>query len=124
MKRFIGIIFFLGALAFSAVAQEIVVRVAPPHAIHERRERSPAGLRLGFRYTVGWPRLRLEWRQDGNNHHGPMPTGKRIAGFTVMTAGFWWRAAGARRVDTAQQNKSCMASPCQPKTRPSSSATE
>jgi hypothetical protein len=40
MKRFIGII-FLGTLAFRAAAQEIVVRVAPPHAIHERRERSP-----------------------------------------------------------------------------------
>jgi len=40
LKRLIGLV-FLGALAFNAAAGEIVVQVRPPHAIRERRDRSP-----------------------------------------------------------------------------------
>jgi hypothetical protein len=39
--RLIGL-FFAGALAFSAVAADVVVRVGPPHAIVERRGPRPS----------------------------------------------------------------------------------
>jgi hypothetical protein len=39
-KRVIGFV-FAAALAFNVAAGEIVVRIGPPHAIRERRERAP-----------------------------------------------------------------------------------
>jgi hypothetical protein len=41
-KRLIGLI-FAGALAFSAGATEIVVRIAPPHMVIEKRDHRPGG---------------------------------------------------------------------------------
>ena len=41
LKRMIGLV-FAGALAFSAAADEVVVRIGPPHAVHERRDRRPS----------------------------------------------------------------------------------
>jgi len=40
LKRLIGVV-FAGALAFSAAAADIVVRVAPPRAVSERRPPRP-----------------------------------------------------------------------------------
>jgi hypothetical protein len=40
-QRLIGLV-FTGALAFSAGAGEILVRIAPPHAVFERRPRPPS----------------------------------------------------------------------------------
>ena len=40
-KRLIGLV-FAGALIFSAAAAEIVVRIAPPRAVRERRSRAPS----------------------------------------------------------------------------------
>jgi len=41
LKGLIGLI-FAGALAFSATAAEIVVAIAPPHALVERRSPRPS----------------------------------------------------------------------------------
>ena len=41
VKQLVGLV-FAGALAFTAGAAEIVVRVAPPHAVYERREVRPS----------------------------------------------------------------------------------
>ena len=40
-KRLIGLV-FAGALVFNAAAGEVVVRIGPPHAQHERRDRRPS----------------------------------------------------------------------------------
>jgi len=40
-KRLIGVV-FVGALAFSAASAEVVVRVAPPHAVVETRGPRPS----------------------------------------------------------------------------------
>ena len=41
LKRLIGLV-FAGALAFSAVAGDIVVRIGPPRAVSERRPPRPS----------------------------------------------------------------------------------
>ena len=55
-KRLIGFV-FAGALAFSAAAAEIVVRIAPPHDVVERRVAAPS---RGHVWIAGYHR----W--DGN----------------------------------------------------------
>jgi hypothetical protein len=55
-KRLIGLV-FAGTLAFSAFATEVVVRIAPPHAVMERRTPSPGH---DYVWTAGYHR----W--DGN----------------------------------------------------------
>ena len=48
------------------------------------------------------------FRADGNNLHGLVPAGLRIAGLTKGTAtGFWWRGAGARVRSASQPNATC-----------------
>lgn len=56
LKRLIGLV-FAGALIFSAAAGEVVVRIGPPHAVSERRMRSPG---RGYVWVSGYHR----W--DGN----------------------------------------------------------
>jgi hypothetical protein len=41
LKRLIGLV-FTGALAFSASAADVMVRIGPPHAVRERRPPPPS----------------------------------------------------------------------------------
>jgi hypothetical protein len=75
LKRLIGLV-FAGALAFSAAAADVVVRIRPPHAVSERRTRPPSRNHVwvsgyhrwdgnGYAWTPGrWeqrPRPRAHW---------------------------------------------------------------
>ena len=76
LKRLIGLV-FAGALAFSAAAAEIVVRIAPPRMSWSRGgRRRPAATMCGFPgTTVGTATLTSGPREGGNSLHGRMPTG-------------------------------------------------
>jgi len=88
LKGLIGLI-FAGALAFSATAAEIVVAIAPPHALVERRSPRPAATMCGFPATiVGMATLTSGLRDGGNSLLGGMPTGWRIDGGTIGMVGF------------------------------------
>ena len=41
LKRLLGLV-FAGALAFSATAASVVIRIAPPRAVYQRRGRAPS----------------------------------------------------------------------------------
>src|SRR5580658_3310912 len=46
--------------------------------------------------TAGMATLTPGTPEGGNSHHGRMPGGWRIAGFTAMAATFWLKGVGAR----------------------------
>jgi len=59
LKRVIGLI-FAGALAFSAMAGEIVIRIAPPRMVIEKRGHPPSRNHVWIQdITIGWPTLRV-----------------------------------------------------------------
>ena len=87
-KRLFSMV-FAGALALSPLAAEVVVRIAPP-----RMSWSSIGVvgraptTCGCKGTIaGMATLTPGPRASGNSRHGRMPAGKRITGFTAMTAG-------------------------------------
>jgi len=58
LKRVIGLV-FAGGLAFSAAAADIVIRIAPPRMVIQKRDRSP-----GRDYV--WVQGYQKW--NGNGH--------------------------------------------------------
>ena len=62
LKRAIGLV-FAGALAFSAMAAEIVIRVAPPRMVVERRGRAPSRNHVWIQGYHNWDGQRYVWVQ-------------------------------------------------------------
>ena len=81
LKRVIGLV-FAGALAFSAMAGEIVVRIAPPRMVIEKRgpptQPQPC---VDFGISqLGWPTLRVGRRKVGTATAGACPMGSPSLG--------------------------------------------
>jgi hypothetical protein len=93
-KRLIGLV-FAGALAFSAAAADIVVRVAPPRMVVERRPAMPGA---GYVWTPGyhrWENNAYAWT-PGAWQQPPRPHARWVAhrwthqqGGYVMVNGHW-----------------------------------
>ena len=81
LKRVIGLV-FAGALAFSAMAGEIVVRIAPPHMVIERRgPPTQPQPRVDFGIPqLGWRALRVGRRKVGTATAGACPMGSPSLG--------------------------------------------
>ena len=75
LKRVIGLV-FAGALAFSAMAGEIVVRIAPPRMVIERRGPPPSRNHVWIQGYHNWDgNITCGSREGGNSHRGRMPGG-------------------------------------------------
>ena len=83
LKKLIGLV-FAGALAFSAAGADVVVRIAPPRAVIERRTRPPgrdyvwvSGYHRWDSNAYAWspgrweqrPRPRARWVSHRWKHH-------------------------------------------------------
>jgi hypothetical protein len=87
LKRLVGLV-FAGALAFSAVAADVVVRVAPPRAVIERRGPAPGRNHVWIEGYHRW---------DGNTHvwipgrweQPPRPRARWVAHRWVRRGGGW-----------------------------------
>jgi hypothetical protein len=64
LKRTIGLI-FAGALAFTAVAGEIVVRIAPPRVLVERRPPPPSRNHVWVQGYQRWDGNAYVWTPGG-----------------------------------------------------------
>jgi hypothetical protein len=74
LRQFVGLL-FAAALAFNAAA-EVVVQVAPPQALVEKRGPAPGA---EYAWIAGYHRWTATHtcglRADGNSLHGRMPIG-------------------------------------------------
>ena len=94
LKRVIGLV-FAGALAFSAVAADIVVRIAPPRAIVERRPPPPSRNHVWIQGYHNWDNQRYTW-VPGRWEQPPRPRARWVAhrwvrrnGGYVLVQGHW-----------------------------------
>ena len=86
LKRVIGLV-FAGGLAFSAMAAEVVVRIAPPRVLMRSGVIHQAATMCGFPATiVGMATPTTGARVGGDSLHGRGPTGSPITGFTDTAA--------------------------------------
>ncbi len=74
MKRLLGLV-FAGALAFSASAAAVYIRVGPPHAVYERRGHAPnrgyvwqSGYHRWDGHAYNWNQGRWEQPPRGHAH--------------------------------------------------------
>ena len=95
LKRLMGL-FFAGALAFSAAAADIVVRVAPPRIQVQKRGRAPSRNHVwvnGYQRWDGnaysWNQGRWEQRPQPNSRWGQQKWNRQRDGGWVSTDGHW-----------------------------------
>jgi len=75
MKRLIGLM-FAGALAFSAMAAEIVVKLAPPKIVVEKRSARPSPQHVWVQgITIGMAKNTCGPRENGTCHRKGIPSG-------------------------------------------------
>jgi hypothetical protein len=93
-KRVIGLV-FAGALAFSAVAADIVVRIAPPRMLVERRGPPPSPNHVWISGYHNWDGQKYVWVQ-GRWELPPRAHAKWVAhhwvhrnGGYVLVEGHW-----------------------------------
>ena len=94
LKRVIGLV-FAGALAFSAVAADVVVRIAPPRMVVERRGPPPSRNHVWISGYHNWDGQRYVWVQ-GRWEQPPRPHAHWVAhhwvhrnGGYVLVEGHW-----------------------------------
>jgi hypothetical protein len=86
-KRLIGLV-FAGALAFSAGAAEIVVHIAPPHVLVERRGRAPSRDHVWVSGYHRWDGNAYAW-SPGRWEQPPRPRAHWVAHRWVRRGGGW-----------------------------------
>jgi hypothetical protein len=87
-KHLIGLV-FAGALAFSAAAADIVVRVAPPRAVRERRPPPPSRNHVWVSGYHQWNGNAYAWSQ-GRWEQRPRPRARWVAHrWTRQRSGSW-----------------------------------
>jgi hypothetical protein len=62
LKRVIGLV-FAGAMAWSAMAADIVVRIGPPRAVRDRRERRPSRRHVWISGYQRWDGHAYSWNR-------------------------------------------------------------
>jgi len=87
LKRVIGLV-FAGSLAFSAIAADVVVRVAPPHAIVERRGVAPSHNHVWVSGYHQWDGRAYAWT-PGRWEQPPHAHGRWVAHHWVRRNGGW-----------------------------------
>jgi hypothetical protein len=87
LKRFIGLV-FLGALACSAVNAEVVVRIAPPRVVVERRPPRPSPVHVWVSGYNRWDGNAYAW-SPGSWEQPPRPHGHWVAHRWVHRGGGW-----------------------------------
>ena len=94
LKRAIGLV-FAGALAFSAMAGEIVVRIAPPRMVIERRSPRPSRNHVWIQGYHNWDGEHYAWGQ-GRWEQPPRAHARWVAhhwvhrnGGYVLVEGHW-----------------------------------
>ena len=94
LKRAIGLV-FAGALAFSAMAGEIVIRLAPPRMVVEKRSPRPSRNHVWVQGYQNWDGDHYAWTQ-GRWEQPPRAHAKWVAhhyvrrnGGYVMVEGHW-----------------------------------
>ena len=94
LKRVIGLV-FAGALAFSAMAGEIVVRIAPPRMVVERRGHPPSRNHVWIQGYHNWDGQKYVWTA-GRWEQPPRAHAKWVAhhwvhrnGGYVLVEGHW-----------------------------------
>jgi len=93
LRRGIVAVVFAGALAVSAMAADVVVRVAPPRAVVERPGRAP---HRGWVWTPGyqrWDGRAYVW-SPGSWVAPPRPHARWVAAHWVRRGGEWVFVAG------------------------------
>lgn len=89
LKRLIGVV-FAGALAFSAAAADVIVRIAPPHIVVENRGPRPSRTHVWVSGYHRWDGHAYVWTAGRwSSLHGPAPTGSPIAGCTGAADTSW-----------------------------------
>ena len=95
LKRLLGLV-FAGALAFSAGAADIVIRLAPPRAVVERRPPAPSRNHVWTRGYQRWNGNAYAWT-PGRWEQPPRPRARWVAhhyvhqrnGGYVLVEGHW-----------------------------------
>jgi hypothetical protein len=87
MKRLIGLV-FAGALVFSAAAAEIVVRIAPPRVLVEKRGRAPSREHVWVSGYHRWDGNAYAW-SPGRWEQPPRHHARWVAHHWVRREGGW-----------------------------------
>lgn len=86
-KRLIGLV-FAGALTFSAAAADIVIRIAPPRRMTERRDRPPGRNYVWIQGYHTWDGRGFAW-VPGRWEQRPRPRARWVAHRWVHQRGGW-----------------------------------
>ena len=92
LKRLMGLV-FVGALAFSAMAAEVVVRIAPPHVRIERRGERPSPNHVWVSGYHSWDGNRYNWN-GGRWEQPPRPRAHWVSHHWVHQRGGWVMVEG------------------------------
>ena len=95
VKRVIGLV-FAGALAFSAVAADVIVRVAPPRIVVEHRGAPPSRTHVWISGYHRWDGNAYAW-SPGRREAPPRPHARWEAHRWVRRNGGWVLVEGRWR---------------------------
>ena len=87
LKRLMGLV-FVGALSFSAMAADIVIRLAPPRIVRERRPPPPSRQHVWVNGYQRWDGNAYSWNQ-GRWEQPPRPRARWVSHHYVHQKGGW-----------------------------------
>jgi hypothetical protein len=87
LKRLLGLV-FAGALAFSATAASVVIRIAPPRAVYQRRGPAPSRQHVWVSGYQRWDGNAYSWNQ-GRWEQRPRPRARWVSHHYTRQRGGW-----------------------------------